>query len=159
MKPQINLLIKRAQASFGKKILAAAFAVTFITATAFASGEENKEKAIKNLKKEFATAKDVEWKLTDNYLKASFTWNNQQLEVFYNFEGDVIAKSKHIQSSNLPVDAQQTIEKKYPGYNFDEIVEFDGAELGHYYYASITKDNKKIILQVGSQGDVSVYQK
>lgn len=159
MKPQINLLIKRAQASFGKKVLTAAFAVTFITATAFASGEENKEKAVKNLKKEFATAKDIEWKLTDNYLKASFTWNNQQLEVFYNFEGDVIAKSKHIELSNLPVDAQQTIEKRYADYKIDEIVDFDGTDLGHYYYASVIKDNKKTILQVSSQGDVSVYQK
>ena len=94
MKPGINLLIKKAQASFGKKILTAAFAVTFLTATAFANEEEDKDKAIQNLKKEFRTAKDIQWKVTDNYIKASFTWNNQDLEVFYNYEGEEIARSK-----------------------------------------------------------------
>lgn len=159
MKPQINLLIKKAQASFGKKILAAALAVTVITSTAFASGEEDKDKALKNLKKEFASAKDIQWKLTDNYLKASFTWNSQQLEVFYNLEGEMIAQSKHIDAINLPIDAQKRIAKKYHGYAFDEVVEFNSNELGHYYYASVVKGNEKIILQVGEAGDVSVYQK
>lgn len=159
MKPQINLLIKKAQASFGRKIFAAALAVTVITSSAFASGEEDKEKALKNLKKEFAAAKDVQWKLTDDYLKASFTWNNQQLEVFYNAEGDMIAQSKHIEPTNLPIDAQKRIAKKYHNYAFGEVVEFSSNELGHYYYASVVKGNERIILQVSDEGDVSVYQK
>jgi len=159
MKPGINLLIKKAQASFGKKLLTAAFAVTFLTATAFATEEEDKDKAIQNLKKEFKTAKDIQWKVTDNYIKASFTWNNQDLEVFYNYEGEEIARSKHIEPSSLPLDAQQAIDKKYPGYRYDETVEFTSPETGRYYYTSVIKENKKIILQVSSQGDVSVYQK
>jgi hypothetical protein len=159
MKPGINLLIKKAQASFGKKILTAAFAVSFLTATAFANEEEDKDKAIQNLKKEFKTAKDIQWKVTDNYIKASFTWNNQDLEVFYNYEGEEIARSKKIEPSSLPLDAQQVIDEKYSGYKYDETVEFTSSETGLYYYTSLVKENKKIILQVSSQGDVSVFQK
>lgn len=158
MKPQINLLIKKAQASFGKKIWIAALAVTVLTTSAFASGEEDKAKAIKSLKKEFSTAKDIQWKLTDDYMKASFKWNDQQLEVFYNYDGEMIAKSRHIDPKILPLDAQQTIERRYAGYKIDETVELSG-EVGTSFYVSVVKENKKVILQVSPFGEVSVYQK
>jgi hypothetical protein len=57
MKPQINLLINKVQKSFSKKIMIVAVAATLIATSAFAGGEENKAKAISNLKKEFNTAK------------------------------------------------------------------------------------------------------
>lgn len=158
MKPQINLL-KRTGASFSRKMIAVAFAATILTTSAFASGEEDKDKAIKNLKKEFSAAKDIQWKLTDNFIKASFNWNDQQLEVFYNYEGEMIAKSRHIKPVNLPIDAQRTIAEKYAGYKFDETVEYNGEEGAHYFYASLVKDNKKVLLEISPEGYVSVYQK
>lgn len=158
MKPQINLL-KRTGASFSRKIIAVAFAATILTTSAFASGEENKDKAIKNLKKEFSTAKDIQWKLTDNFIKASFNWNDQQLEVFYNYDGEMIAKSRHVKPVSLPIDAQRTIAEKYKGYTFDETVEYNGAEGEHYFYTSLVKDNTKVLLQISPEGYVGVYQK
>ncbi|MEP6845987.1 MAG: hypothetical protein ABI861_08280 [Panacibacter sp.] len=159
MTPQINLLIKRTRSSFSRKILAVAFAATIFTTSAFASGEEDKAKAINNLKKEFSSAKDIQWKLTDNYIKASFTWNGQQLEAFYNYDGEMIAKSRHIDPVSLPIDAQQTIAKKYAGYKFDETVEYNAEEGQHYFYTSLIKENTKIILEITPEGYVSVYQK
>ena len=159
MKPQINLLINKVQKSFSKKIMIVAVAATLIATSAFAGGEENKAKAISNLKKEFNTAKDIEWKVTENFIKASFNWNDQQLEVFYNYDGDMIARSRHISSSSLPIDAQQTILKKYPGYRFDETVEFNGQEGDHYFYASLINENQKILLQITPEGSVSVFKK
>ena len=156
MTPQINLL-KRAGASFRRKIAVAALAATLITTSAFASGEEeDKARAIKNLKKEFTTAKDIQWKLTENYMKASFNWNDQQLEVFYNYDGDIIAKSRPVNPSALPIEAQQKIEKKYAGYKTDECVEMNNEE-GTNFYVSLIKENKKVILKVSPYGDVSVY--
>jgi len=156
MTPQINLL-KRAGASFSRKLLAVALTATLITTSAFASGEEeDKARAIKNLKKEFTTAKDIQWKLTDNYMKASFNWNNQQLEVFYNYEGEVIAKSRKVTPSALPIDAQQTIEKRYAGYKTDECIEMTTDE-GVNFYVSLVKQNKKTILKINPYGDISVY--
>ena len=159
MKPQINLLIKKAQKSFSKKIMIVAVAATLIATSAFAGGEENKAKAISNLKKEFNTAKDIEWKVTENFIKASFNWNDQQLEVFYNYDGDMIAKSRHINPTSLPIDAQQEISKKYAGYKFDETVEYNGQEGDHYFYTSMIKENKKVLLQITPEGTVSVFKK
>jgi hypothetical protein len=75
----------------------------FLTASAFASGEETNKKAAKSLKKEFANAENIQWKVTPNYIKASFNWNDQKLEVFYNDEGETIAESRVIDLTNLPV--------------------------------------------------------
>lgn len=158
MKPQINLL-KRTGAALSRKMIAVAFVATLFTTSAFASGEENKDKAIKSLRKEFSTAKDIQWKLTDNFIKASFNWNDQQLEVFYNYDGEMIAKSRHVKPVNLPIDAQRTISEKYAGYSFDETVEYNGEEGAHNFYASIKKDNTKILLEITPEGYVSVYQK
>jgi hypothetical protein len=155
MTPQINLL-KRAGASFSRKIAVAILAATLITTSAFAGGEEDKAKAIKNLKKEFSTAKDIQWKVAENYIKASFNWNDQQLEVFYNYDGELIAKSRHVNPSALPIEAQQKMETKYAGYKIDECVEMTNED-GVNFYVSLIKENKKTILQVSPYGDVLVY--
>ena len=158
MKPTINSLLQKVTSSFSKKLFIAGIAVTFITASAFASGEETNAKAVSNLKKEYRNARNIEWKVTPDYTKASFNWNGQHLEVFYNNEGETIAESKMINTTNLPLKAQQFINKKYADYNVAEAVEFNSEESGLYYYVSVTKDNTKQILKITSDGGVSPFR-
>src|SRR6476620_10371381 len=113
MKTQINQLIQKASAAISKKILVAVCASAFIVSSAFATGEENNAKALSALKKEFANAQNIQWKVTPNYIKATFNWNDQKLEVFYNQQGETIAESRAIKVENLPVKAQQFLGKKY----------------------------------------------
>jgi len=158
MKHPLSLLVTKTRKSFSKKIIVAVFAATLITATAFARGEEYKVKALNSLKKEFSTAQNVQWKVTTNYIKASFTWNNQQLEVFYDYNGETIAKSRHINVNSLPLEAQQYIGKKYADYTVTEAIEYNSEEI-NCYYVSVEKENTKQILQVSANGDVSIFQK
>src|SRR4051794_22589201 len=116
MKPTISFSLQRQLLSFSKKIFMICITITLITATAFANGEESNAKALSNLKREYKNAKDVEWKVTNEYTKASFSWNGQYLEVFYNNDGETIAESKYINTNNLPLKAQQFISKKYADY-------------------------------------------
>lgn len=157
MKQQINLL-KKVSSSFSKKIMIAVFAATFITASAFAGTEETKARASKNLKAEFASAGNIQWKLTDNYMKASFLWNGQQLEVFYNYNGETIAKSRAIEVSSLPLSAQQTISKRYADYRIAEAIEYESQEGENCYYVSLVKGDKKIMLRISTTGEVSLFQ-
>src|SRR5438105_3930295 len=113
MKPTINLLLQKRTSSLSKKLFVACIGVVFITASAFANGEETSAKAISNLKRDYKNAKDIEWKVTPQYTKATFTWNGQYLEVFYNNDGETIAESRYINTNNLPLKAQQFINKKY----------------------------------------------
>ncbi len=158
MKQQISLLIKKATSSISKKLFTAAIAVTCITASAYASGEESSVKAASSLKKEFQNAENIEWKVTVNYIKASFSWNKQKMEVFYNAEGDNIAVSRFIYENMLPLKAQQSLHAKYADYQLTEAIEFNSEETGTCYYVSLEKDASKKILKISTEGDLSVYK-
>jgi hypothetical protein len=158
MKLTINLLLQRLNSSPRKKLFVACISVIFIAVSAFANGEETNAKAISHLKKEFKNAKDIEWKVTPQYTKAAFTWNGQHLEVFYNSDGETIAESKYINTNNLPLKAQQFINKKYADYTITEAVEFYSEESGLCYYVSLTKDNLKQILKITTDGTASLFR-
>lgn len=158
MKTQINQLIHKASALISKKMLVAVCAATFVTASAFASGEETNTKAASALKKEFSNAENVQWKVTENYIKASFKWNDQKLEVFYNEDGETIAESRLIKLNNLPLRAQQYIDKKYHDYTIAEAIEYNSEATGLCYYVSVVKEGAKIILEITTEGGVSVYK-
>lgn len=159
MKSRMNLLIKKATAALSKKISVAVFAATFITATAFASGEESALKAASNLQKEFSNARNIEWKVTPDYIKASFKWNDQDLQVFYSETGETIAVSRKINETNLPLKAQQIIPKKYAGYTITEAIECTNEKNGVCYYVSLNKDGAaKQILQISTEGDISIFR-
>lgn len=158
MKTQINQLFQKASAVISKKILMAVCAGIFVAASAFATGEENNAKAASALKKEFASAENVQWKVTVNYIKATFNWNDQKLEVFYNQQGETIAESRAIQVTNLPVRAQQYLDKKFAGCPVSEAIEYTSDATGLCYFVSVIKDGVKSILQISTEGSVSYYK-
>lgn len=158
MKPTIKLLLQRRNSSLTRKLFVTCIAVIFIAVSAFANGEEANTRAISNLKKEYQNAKNIEWKVTPQYTKAAFKWNGQYLEVFYNNEGETIAESKFINTTELPLKAQQFINKKYADYTITEAVEFNSEENGLYYFVSVNKDNSKQILQITTDGTVSLFR-
>ena len=158
MKSQ-NLLLKKATAAISKKVLVAAIALTCFTASAFATGDEANERAINNLKKEFKNAQNVEWKVTSEYTKATFEWNKQHMDVYYNDEGKTLAISRQIDQNVLPIQAQQYITQHYGDYRLAEAIEFNSDETGTCYYVSVTKDAKKKILRISTEGEVSIYHK
>ena len=158
MKPQINLLIKKTASSFSKKLLLSALAVTFITAGAFASSEESNLKAASSLKNEFSNAKNIEWKITPAYTKASFTWNEQQLQVFYNETGETIAVSRNISTANLPLKTQQYLQKKYADHDITETIEYTDEKGEVCYYVSLQKKGNRQIFRVSTQGDLTIFR-
>jgi 2-oxoglutarate dehydrogenase complex dehydrogenase (E1) component-like enzyme len=158
MRPTNNSLLQNVSSFISKKIFAAAIATTLMTATAFANGDEANAKAVNNFKKEYKNARDVQWKVTKDYTKAAFNWHNQYLEVFYNNNGETIAESRAININDLPVKAQQLLEKRYNDYRVAEAIEFNSEETGLCYYISVVKDNTKKILKITPDGDTSNFQ-
>ena len=157
MTPQFNLLFQKRSFSLSKKIFATAIAATLVTASAFASGDEANTKAINSLKKEYKNATNVEWKVTDLYTKASFSWNHQHLEVFYNKDGETIAESRAVDLNSIPLKAQQLLERKYADHTIAEAIEFNSEQDGLCYYVSVVKNNSKKILKITPEGSVSIY--
>jgi hypothetical protein len=158
MAPTIKLLLQKTASLISKKLFVAAIATTCFTASAFAGGDDANAKAINNLKKEYSGAKNVQWNVTDEYIKATFNWNRQELQVFYTKDGDTFAESRLINTTNLPIKAQQYLEKNYADYQISEAIEFTSEPTGHTYYVSLIKGTTKKILQISPAGSISTFR-
>jgi len=141
-----------------KKIFIAATLIAALTTSAIASPRTD-AKALKHLTSQFKDATNISWKTTDNYTKATFNWNSQVIEVFYNNDGEHIATGRHISEDALPLNALKVINDKYKDYKPSEAIEMDNVESGTDYYVSLVKDQEKVILQVSPSGSVSVFKK
>ncbi|HWB24009.1 MAG TPA: hypothetical protein VG738_00950 [Chitinophagaceae bacterium] len=141
------------------KLFFTAIAALAITASSFAKEPETVSMRAKNqLTAEFKDAKNVHWQAKNNLLEASFEWNGQKLQAFYNQDGDEIALSREITLDRLPVKALQAVNEKYSGYKTTEAIEFNSTEVGLSYYLSMENGNKKVILNVSPEGTVSVFK-
>jgi len=158
MKPRINLLSRKTTSGLSKKLVTAAIAIVCLTTTAFATGDAANERAAQHLKSEYKNAQNIQWKVTNNFIKASFYWNEQYLEVFYNRDGETIAEGRLIRVNNLPLKAQQYLADKYADYVVTEAIEYTSEQTGLCYYVSVVKEGgKKKILQITPNGDVSIF--
>ena len=87
-----------------KKILVftAAFLVTI--STTFANNTTPiPQLIVKQLNQEFQNINNVEWKVTPDYYKASFTVAGNSLEAFFSYNGNLIAQSRKINIDQLPM--------------------------------------------------------
>ncbi len=107
---------------------------------------------------QFAEASDVSWTVTDNYTKAKFTIEGEQVEAFFNASGDVIGTSRKTDLKRLPLSAIQKIRKSYGKYKVTETIdfEFNGERK---YFVSIENDTDRKILEVSLYGDVTIFEK
>ena len=140
-------------------MIAAALLAATLATTAFAGTTSVNQKAVRHLNTEFKNASNITWKSGDTYEKATLVWNNQNLEVFYNNNGEFLGVGKNVTVDVMPLIAQRTIQEKYKDYTITSVAEFNSAEGEINYYASAMKNNKATILKVTVGGDVSVYQK
>jgi len=148
-----NSIIRQAFAAMFALILSAAF-VTHAAAT-----PENVDARILNhFAKTFATAENVTWKHTKDFSKASFTRNNQRMEVFYNDKDELICTATYIDMKAIPCAALSVIQDKYEGYRCTSAIKYVDADGITRYYTEMENDKKTVILQSDSDGYISVYK-
>lgn len=143
-----------------KKILIAALMAVLVGSSAFAADTKDAAKvsyrAKSNFEAHFSGATNITWTQREHYTKVSFTLAGQPVEAFFSLEGELMGSSRAIEFSKLPLEAIQTIQKKYSTYTVSESIEFnEGGEKS--YFVSLADGNKKQILQVSLYGSVSVY--
>jgi hypothetical protein len=144
-----------------KKILYTALIAVFITTSAFA-GETVNTRITENFKNDFSDASNVTWTTGKDFVKASFVFDGDKMEAFYNHDGTSIGVSKAIALDRLPKGSVRTITKKYPfpPFALKECIEFVNADGETKYYVSLEEEAKnKVILEVSANGSVQVYRK
>ncbi|MFN3665620.1 MAG: hypothetical protein ACK4S0_05645 [Sediminibacterium sp.] len=109
----------------------------------------------------YTGAKEVSWSADANYEKVSFMENGIKKEVFYTHQGELIGSAKAFAFDKLPKAVLQTITTKYtyPEFQLEDIIEFENAEGETSYFVSMDKSDMKLVLEITTYGQVSVFSK
>jgi hypothetical protein len=146
-----------------KKLITIATAITMLLSTSsFVAGEENADlnASVKaSFNKEFSTATEISWQKKNEVLFASFTINNSQAEAAYNENGELLALSRQISYTQLPLSISVAIAEKYEGYkvatNATEIT-YEGQT---NYYINVSDGKEILRLRSPVNGSINIDSK
>jgi hypothetical protein len=94
-----------------KKLMLIAFASILFFANANANnGNEISPVVTQTFYNQFNQAADVLWSQFDGYVKASFKYNGENIDAYYNYDGSTVGASKKI---NLEKIARSSFKKLY----------------------------------------------
>src|SRR4051812_47534260 len=124
-----------------KKILAATLFVA-LTATAFASKNENGKQMLSDLEKAIKNSSQVQWSSSSAYTKGIFSFNGKSVSGFYDLDnGSLIGFSIHLVGNDFPQDVSNLIQKKYPDWKITDAIYFIDSDGYANYFAKVEKGN------------------
>jgi hypothetical protein len=127
--------------------------------TAFANNEETVSQQVQNnFKKEFVNAKEVNWQTTKDYVKATFTLNDQVMFAYYSPEGDLLAITRNISSDKLPISLLTSLKKNYSDFWITDLFEVVSNGTGTYY-VTVTNADAEITLKSDDFGGWDTFRK
>ena len=143
-----------------KQIFLSIATVLMMGIGAFAANttDEVNQLAVNSFHKEFSNAQNVVWEQKQDFIKATFTLNDQVLFAYYNNNGDLQAVVRNIVSSQLPINLLTDLKKEYNGCWISELFEI-ASDNQTTYYVTLENADKKIVLKSNSTENWSVYAK
>jgi len=138
------------------KKLILAWAVMLIAGltSAFANKSEDINRyAQASFRHDFSSAKDVVWQEQKDFIKATFTLNDQVMYAYYNRQGDFMGVMRHVLSNQLPLNLLMDLKKNYlSDYWISDVIEMstDGQTK---YYVSLENGDQTLILKSDGSGE------
>ncbi len=144
-----------------KKLFITALIAVAIGTSAFANPTTVSTKVLNSFTTDFKGAENVNWKISSDFVKASFVFEEKEYTAFYNFDGDLLGYSRSFAFNKLPKRAIETIAAKYPypPYKLTECIEYTNADGEKNYFISFEKSLQILVVQVSLNGEVSEFQK
>ncbi|HEX6429080.1 MAG TPA: hypothetical protein VF008_15395 [Niastella sp.] len=135
------------------KILIAVFVFITGISSAFANGKgEVNDKIIKTFQKEFAGAQNVQWVTTKEFVKATFTLNEQVVYAYYSTDGNLLGVTRNILSGQLPINLLTDLKKNYNNYWVTDLFEMATKGENMYYLTLENSDHKLVLKSNGTTG-------
>lgn len=144
-----------------KKYVFLAIAAIAIGSSAFAGPASANSKVNEHFASTFSKASHISWKLSEHFEKVSFELNKEQVEVFYDTEGELIGTSKSMKLDQVPKAVLKTITTRYtyPEYRVKDCIEFSNASNEKNYYLSFEKKDENIVVEITKNGIASVVER
>ena len=131
-------------------------AITISSLATFAREENVNKNVLNAFSQEFPGAKDVKWTANDTYYQASFVFNGQYADAFYELNGKLMAMTRNISSLDLPMTLQTSL-KKYSGSWISDLFEISNND-GTRYYITMENADSKIILKSNCAGNWNAFK-
>ena len=104
-----------------------------------------------SFQRDFNNAKEVKWENGKAFIKATFRLNDQITFAYYSTSGDLLAVSRNILSSQLPINQLVSLNKNYSGYWITDLFEMNAESLTSYY-VTVENADVKVVLKSTANG-------
>jgi hypothetical protein len=142
-----------------KRILLLSIVLVSFTAFSFAADAPAISKnVISSFNKQFANARDIKWQHQANFTKAEFKMNDMVLFAYFNNNAELIAVTRFISPSQLPLSILSSLKKSYADYWVSDLFEIQ-TENGTSYYITIENSDHVTILKSEGTSGWQTYQK
>jgi hypothetical protein len=144
-----------------KRILLLSIALVSFTAFSFAADApvSVSKNVISSFNKQFSNARDIKWESHADFVKAQFSMNDIVLYAYFNQSGDLIAITRYISTSQLPLILLNSLKKQFSsGYWVNDLFEIE-TEAGTSYYATFESADQTIILKSDGINGWNTFQK
>lgn len=135
-------------------ILSAAFALVLSTTYSFATpvspADRTNGMIATSFRRDFRDAQVISTEEYANFTKLTFKMNAQVLFAFYSGSGELLAVTRNIPSSQLPVSLLMNLKKQLGNSWITELFEIN-SDAQHCYYVTLENADAKVTLR--SNGD------
>ena len=142
-----------------KIMLVWALVLTVGIGSSFARPTENvSQQAINAFKKDFASAQDVNWEINKETAKATFSISGQVMFAYYSQAGELLAVTRNIVSTQLPINLMADIKKEYNQYWISDLFEM-ASNNNTAYYITLQNGDQTVVLKSNGSAGWEVFQK
>lgn len=112
------------------------------------------------LEKEFAGAKYVVWESLKKHqlYHAKFVYNNEQVNAFFEQDGNLLAIGRFISTSSLPMNVLKNLQKEYAGFQPKDAVEYvKSGETS--YLVTLESEKVRMVIEAYPSGNLYIFKK
>jgi hypothetical protein len=146
-----------------KQVILSIATVLMMVVSAFAGVNEGvkdevNSQAAQSFKRDFVNARNISWEKRQDYVKVTFSLNEQVLFAYYNNTGELQAVVRNITSDQLPINLLTDLKKDYGDFWISDLFEIASNDQTTYYI-TVESANKTIVLKSEGTNDWTVFSK
>jgi hypothetical protein len=161
MKSKIHNLLKKSIMIGSKQVILSIATMLMMGISAFAGVNDEvkvSQQAQQSFKRDFTNARNISWEQKQDFVKVTFSLNEQVLFAYYNNNGELQAVVRNIVSDQLPINLLADLKKDYNDFWITDLFEI-ASDDQTAYYVTLENANKKIVLKSESASNWNVFSK
>ncbi|AXY76461.1 hypothetical protein D3H65_21760 [Paraflavitalea soli] len=112
------------------------------------------------LEKEFKGAQYIVWQSLKGHqlFHAKFIYNNEQVNAFFEEDGNLLAIGRYIAPASLPLAITKSINSKYAEYELKDVIEYSKSGETSYVI-SLENEKTRMVVEAYNNGNTYLFKK